>query len=59
MMSMPCFIEVENITELKQYLTIEKYLNLQIELLKMELIMDIIHQKLKYLMLEKHMKWLF
>ena len=56
-MSMSCFIEVENdITELKQYPTIEKYLNLQIELLKMELTMDIIHQKLKYLMVEKHMK---
>ena len=53
-MSMSCFVKVENdITELKQYTAIE---NLQIELLKMELILNMIHQKLKYLMVERHTK---
>ena len=59
-MSMSCFIKVKNdISELKQYPAIEKIFELAIKLLKIELIMDMIHQKLKYLMVEKHMKWIF
>ena len=57
---MSCFIEVENdITELKQYPAIEKISELANAILKMELIMDMIHQKLRYLTVEKHIKLIF
>ena len=57
---MSCFFKVENdTTELKQCPTIEKYVNLLRDLLKMELTMDVIHQNLKYLTVGKHMKWIF
>ena len=60
LMIMSCFMEVENdITKLKQYPAIEKISELANRILKMELIMDMIHQKLKCLTVEKHMKWVF